>query len=72
MPEGMLLGGSQWQQPSDQGERAWLIRPRLAGAELVTRCGRSSRLSGRHPLGDVPPGRTASKSRTAVEEVTST
>jgi len=61
--------GSQWQKPSDEGERAWLVRPRLAGAKLVTRWRQEGfvSLAATH-LGEVPPGADRQQVRAAVEE----
>jgi 5-methylcytosine-specific restriction protein B len=61
--------GPQWQKGSDEGERAWLVRPRLAGVELVDRWRREGfvSLAATH-LGDVPPGVDRQQVRAAVEE----
>ncbi|MGH3963040.1 MAG: McrB family protein [Pseudonocardiaceae bacterium] len=59
---------SQWQKLSDEGERAWLVRPRLAGGKLVSRWRQEGfvSLAATH-LGEVPPGADRQEVRTAVE-----
>lgn len=59
---------SQWQKLSDEGERAWLVRPRLAGGELVDRWRQEGfvSLAATH-LGEVAPGADRQQVRAAVE-----
>lgn len=59
---------SQWQKLSDEGERAWLVRSRLAGAQLVSRWRQEGfvSLAATH-LGEVPPGADRQQVRAAVE-----
>ncbi|MCA1704200.1 MAG: AAA family ATPase, partial [Actinobacteria bacterium] len=61
--------GSQWQKPTDEGERAWLVRSRLGGGALVGRWRREGfvSLAATH-LGEVPPGADRQQVRAAVEE----
>ncbi len=58
----------QWQKLSGEGERAWLIRPRLGGAELVHRWRDEGfvSLAATH-LADVAPGADRDRVRSAVE-----
>ncbi|MGH4013822.1 MAG: McrB family protein [Pseudonocardiaceae bacterium] len=60
---------SQWQKPSDEGERAWLVRPRLGGGKLVARWQQEGfvSLAATH-LGEVPPGADRQQVRAVVEE----
>ena len=60
---------SQWQKLSDEGQRAWLVRPRLGGAQLVERWRAEGvvSLAAQH-LGDVPAGADRGQVRGAVEE----
>ena len=60
--------GSQWQKLADEGQRAWLVRPRPGGAELVARWRDDGfvSLAAKH-LGDVPAGSDRNAVRTAVE-----
>lgn len=59
---------SQWQKLSDEGERAWLVRPRLGGAELVNRWRDEGfvSLAATH-FADVAPGADRDQVRSAVE-----
>jgi 5-methylcytosine-specific restriction protein B len=59
---------AQWQKQTDESERAWLIRPRLGGGELVDRWRAANfvSLTATH-LGEVPPGADRDHVRTAVE-----
>ncbi len=61
--------GSQWQKPSDEAERAWLVRPRLGGGALVARWRREGfvSLAATH-LSEVPSGADRQQVRAAVEE----
>ena len=60
--------GSQWQKLTE-GDRAWLVRPRQAGSELVVRWRQEGfvSLAATH-LGEVPPGADRQQVRAAVEE----
>lgn len=59
---------SQWQKLSDEGQRAWLVRPRLGGAELVHRWRDEGfvSLAATH-LADIAPGADRDQVRAAVE-----
>ena len=59
---------SQWQKLADKGERAWLVRPRQQGADLVVRWRAEGfvSLAATH-LGEVPSGAAREQVRVAVE-----
>ncbi|MGD9525455.1 MAG: McrB family protein [Dehalococcoidia bacterium] len=59
---------SQWQKLADEGQRAWLVRPRPGGGELVARWQDESFVSlAANHLGDVPGGADRNAIRAAVE-----
>jgi len=60
---------SQWQKIADEGGRAWLIRPRQSGHDLVERWRTDGFVSlvAAH-LGEVPPGSPRDQVRAAVTE----
>jgi 5-methylcytosine-specific restriction enzyme B len=61
--------GDQWQKHKDDGQRAWLVRPRQGGGDLVARWqdeGFVSLTAGH--LGEVPPGADLAQVRAAVED----
>lgn len=61
--------GDQWQKHKDDGQRAWLVRPRQGGGDLVARWqdeGFVSLTAGH--LGEVPAGSDLAQVRAAVED----
>jgi 5-methylcytosine-specific restriction protein B len=59
---------AQWQKLTDEGQRAWLVRPRPGGGELVDRWHADDFVSlAANHLGDVPGGADRSTVRAAVE-----
>lgn len=60
---------AHWQRHPGEGERAWLVRPRLGGGDLVNRWRQEGfvSLAATH-LGEVAPGAGRELVRTAVEQ----
>ena len=60
--------GDQWLKHKDDGQRAWLVRPRQGGAELVARWQNEGfvSLAASH-LGEVSAGSDLAEVRAAVE-----